>query len=53
MKIARVIALFKNGNINDFTNYIPISLFSQFSKKLEKDVSQPDDVTHVGDKHSI
>ena len=36
MKIARVIPLFKNGNINDFTNYRPISLLSQFSKILEK-----------------
>ena len=36
MKIARVIPLFKNGNINDFfTNYRPISLLSQFSKILE------------------
>ena len=38
MKIARVITLFKNGNINDFTNYIPISLLSQFSKILEKKI---------------
>ncbi len=36
MKIARVIPLFKNGNINDFTNYRPISLLSEFSKILEK-----------------
>ena len=35
MKIARVIPLFKNGNMNDFTNYRPISLLSQFSKILE------------------
>ena len=35
MKIARVIPLIKNGNINDFTNYRPISLLSQFSKILE------------------
>ena len=34
MKIARVIPLFKNGNINEFTNYRPISLLSQFSKIL-------------------
>ena len=34
MKIARVIPLFKNGNINDFTNYRLISLLSQFSKIL-------------------
>ena len=36
MKIARVIPLFKNGNANDFTNYRPISLLSQFSKIFEK-----------------
>ena len=36
MKIARVIPLFKNGNINDFTNYRPISLLSQLSNILEK-----------------
>ena len=38
MQIARVIPLFKNANINDFTNYIPVpvSLQSQFSKILEK-----------------
>ena len=36
MKIARVILSLKNGNINDFTNYRPISLLSQFSKILEK-----------------
>ena len=32
MKIARGIPLLKNGNINDFTNYRPISLLSEFSK---------------------
>ena len=31
MTIARIIPLFQNGNINDFTNYRPISLLSQFS----------------------
>ena len=36
MKIARIIPIFKNGNINDFTNYRAISLLSQFSKILEK-----------------
>ena len=36
MKLARVIPLFKNGDMNDFTNYRPISLLSQFSKILEK-----------------
>ena len=36
MKIARIISIFKNGNINDFTNDRPISLLSQFSKMFEK-----------------
>ena len=36
MKLARVIPLFKNGDINYFTNYRPISLLSQFLKILEK-----------------
>ena len=36
MQIARIIPILKNGNINDFTNYRPISLLSQFSKILEK-----------------
>ena len=34
MTIARVIPLLRNGNVNDFTNYRPISLLSQFSKIL-------------------
>ena len=41
MKIAQFIPLFKNSNINDFTNYRPISLLLQFSKILE-----PYDVIH-------
>ena len=36
MKIAKVIPIFKSGNIEDFGNYRPISLLSQFSKILEK-----------------
>ena len=36
MKLARVIPLFKNGEMNDFSNYRPISILSQFSKILEK-----------------
>ena len=35
MKTAKVIPLFKSGDISDF-NYRPISLLSQFSKVLEK-----------------
>ena len=36
MTIDRVITLLKNGDINGFTNYRPISFLSQFSKILEK-----------------
>ena len=36
MKIARVILLFKNGDNKEFTNYRPVSLLPQFSKKLER-----------------
>ena len=36
MKIAKVIPLFKSGNRSHFSNYLPISLLSQFSKILEK-----------------
>ena len=36
MKTAKVIPVFKSGNISDFSNYRPISLLSQFSKILEK-----------------
>ena len=46
-KIARVIPLLKNGNINDFANYRPISLLSQFSKIIiRKYLSQRYDVIH-------
>ena len=36
MKIAKVIALYKSGDIDTFSNYRPVSLLSQFSKILEK-----------------
>ena len=45
MKLARVIPLFKNGDMNDFTNYRPISLLSVF-KNSTKDLSQQDDVIY-------
>ena len=39
--MARVIPLFKNDDMNDFTNYRPISLLSVF-KNSRKDLSQQD-----------
>uniref|UniRef100_A0A672G3Z8 Reverse transcriptase domain-containing protein n=1 Tax=Salarias fasciatus TaxID=181472 RepID=A0A672G3Z8_SALFA len=36
MKVAKIIPLFKKGNKNDFSNYRPVALLSQFSKVLEK-----------------
>ena len=36
MKIARVVPLFKNGDVKEFSNYRPVSILSQFSKILEK-----------------
>ena len=35
LKMSRIIPLFKKGDTKLFTNYRPISLTSQFSKKLE------------------
>ena len=35
-KLARAIPLFKNGEMNDFSNYRPTSILSQFSKIIEK-----------------
>ena len=45
MKLARVIPLFKNGEINDFSNYRPISILSVF-KNSSKDLPQQDDVIY-------
>ena len=36
MKIARVIPLFKNGDVKEFSNYRPVSILPQFSQILEK-----------------
>ena len=36
MKIARVIPLFKNGDVKEFSNYRPVSILPQFSNILEK-----------------
>lgn len=36
MKVAKVVPLFKNGDVHHFNNYRPVSLLSQFSKILEK-----------------
>ena len=36
MKIARVIPLFKNGDVKEYSNYRPVSILPQFSKILEK-----------------
>ena len=36
MKVARVVPVYKSGNINSFANYRPIAILSQFSKILEK-----------------
>ena len=36
MKIARVLPLFKNGDVKEFSNYRPVSILPQFSKILEK-----------------
>ena len=36
MKIARVIPLFKNGDLKEFPKYRPVSILPRFSKILEK-----------------
>jgi hypothetical protein len=39
MKIAKIVPIFKSGNVNDINNYRPISLLCSFSKILEKIVA--------------
>ena len=36
MKISKIIPVFKSGEKDNFTNYIPVSLLPQFSKILKK-----------------
>ena len=36
MKMAKVIPFYKSGNVQEFSNYRPVSLLPQFSKILEK-----------------
>ena len=38
MKIARVVPLFKTGDLSQFTNYRPVSVLPAFSKCLEETV---------------
>lgn len=40
MKVARVIPIFKSGDIDDFNNYRPISILPIISKIMEKVVNQ-------------
>ena len=39
MKKAKIIPIFKSGDKNTFTDYRPVSLLPQFSKILEKTIS--------------
>ena len=39
-KIAKVVPVFKSGDKHNYTNYLPISLLSSFSKLMEKVVAR-------------
>lgn len=51
MKRARVSVLFKNGDINNVSNYRPISVLPIFSKVLEKIIAAR--LTKFLDKHNV
>ena len=51
MKISVITPLFKKGKPDDINNYRPIALFSQFSKILEKIISNR--FLHFIDKHKL
>ena len=51
MKIARVIPLFKSGDLSLFTNYKPVSVLPAFSKILERIVYNR--LIHLLNKYSI
>ena len=51
MKISVITPLFKKGKPGDINNYRPIALLSQFSKILEKIISNR--FLHFIDKHNL
>ena len=51
MKISVITPLFKKGKPDDINNYRPIALLSQFSKILEKIISNR--FLHFIDKHNL
>ena len=40
LKIAKIVPVYKDGDVHDFNNYRPISLLSSFSKLVEKIVAK-------------